>query len=293
MTLSLNGEVAMRDEPENLVLRPRDVRFDWSALPAHWIPGEPFATHVFNVMHLLLPEGERWFVEVFKEALPLVTDDRLRAEVTGFIGQEAMHASAHQGAQDHLREQGLDPAPYVRQLEWFFRHRLNRPDGGHKWLVSRLAVIAAVEHMTAFLGQWVLDSRALDAAGADPTMLDLLRWHGAEEVEHRSVAFDLFMHVDGRFANRASAIAIAVPFLLWQWSRGVRFLMAVDPRITVKPRWRDFVRAGRTGLLPSSRQLLRSAFTYFSKSYHPSKEGSTSQAVAYLAHSPAALAAGQ
>jgi predicted metal-dependent hydrolase len=49
----------MPDEPENLVLRPRDVRFDWSALPAHWIAGEPFATHVFNVMHLLLPEGER------------------------------------------------------------------------------------------------------------------------------------------------------------------------------------------------------------------------------------------
>jgi predicted metal-dependent hydrolase len=75
----------MPDEPENLVLRPRDVRFDWSALPAHWIPGEPFATHVFNVMHLLLPEGERWFVAVFKEALPLITDERLREEVVGLL----------------------------------------------------------------------------------------------------------------------------------------------------------------------------------------------------------------
>ncbi len=281
------------DEPENLVLRPRDVRFDWDGLAPHWIPGEPFATHVFNVMHLLLPEGERWFVEVFKEALPLVTDERLREEVVGFIGQEAMHASAHQGAQDHLERQGLNPAPYVHQLEWFFRHRLDRPDGGRKWLVSRLAVIAAVEHVTAFLGQWVLDSHALDRAGADPTMLDLLRWHGAEEVEHRSVAFDLFMHVDGRFATRVSAMAIAVPFLLWQWSRGVRFLMANDPRTTVKPRWRDLVRTGKRGLTPSPGQVRRSMMTYFRRSYHPSQEGSTSQAVAYLASSPAALAAGQ
>jgi uncharacterized protein len=283
----------MREEPENLVLRPRDVRFDWSALPAHWIPGEPFATHVFNVMHLLLPEGERWFVEVFKEALPLITDDGLREQVVGFIGQEAMHASAHQGAQDHLQDHGLNPAPYVHQLEWFFRHRLNRPDGGRKWLVSRLAAIAAVEHMTAFLGQWVLDSRALDAVGADPTMLDLLRWHGAEEVEHRSVAFDLFTHIDGRFTNRVAAMAVAVPFLVWQWSRGVRFLMANDSQIAIKPRWRDLSRAGKAGLVPSPRRFVRSSLTYFSKNYHPSQEGSTSQAVAYLANSPAALAAGQ
>jgi predicted metal-dependent hydrolase len=286
-------EVAVPDEPENLVLRPRDVRFDWSALPAHWIPGEPFATHVFNVMHLLLPEGERWFVEVFKEALPLITDERLREEVAGFIGQEAMHASAHQGAQDHLADHGIDPGPYVRQLEWFFRHRLDRPDGGRHWLVSRLAVIAAVEHMTSFLGQWVLDSRELDRAGADPTMVDLLRWHGAEEVEHRSVAFDLFTHIDGRFANRVAAMVVAVPFLVWQWSRGVRFLMAADRRITAKPSWREFARTGRRGLLPSSSQLVRSTLRYFKRGYHPSQDGSTSQAVAYLASSPAALAAGQ
>jgi uncharacterized protein len=293
MTLCLNGEVLMSEEPENLVLRPRDVRFDWSALPAHWIPGEPFATHVFNVMHLLLPEGERWFVAVFKEALPLVTDERLREEVVGFIGQEAMHASAHQGAQDHLVNHGVDPGPYVRQLEWFFRYRLDRPDAGRRWLVSRLAVIAAVEHMTSFLGQWVLDSRELDKAGADPTMVDLLRWHGAEEVEHRSVAFDLFMHVDGRFANRVAAMAVAVPFLVWQWSRGVRFLMASDPRITGKPSWREFARTGRRGLLPSTSQLVRSTLRYLKRGYHPSQDGSTSQAVAYLASSPAALAAGQ
>nr|WP_198151891.1 metal-dependent hydrolase [Kibdelosporangium sp. MJ126-NF4] len=280
-------------EPENLALRPRDVRFDWSALPAHWIPGEPFATHVFNVMHLLLPEGERWFVKVFKEALPLITDERLKEDVVGFIGQEAMHASAHQGAQDHLVNHGIDPTPYVRQLEWFFRERLDRPDGGRRWLVARLSVIAAVEHMTAFLGHWVLNSPKLDEVDTDPTMLDLLRWHGAEEVEHRAVAYDLFAHVDGKFVNRVMAMFVAFPFLVWLWLRGVRYLMAQDPRITRKPRWRDLVRAGRRGLLPSVPYLAAAVFRYYKPGYHPSQEASTSQAVAYLATSPAALAAEQ
>ncbi len=78
-----------RADPGQLVLQPRDVRFDWSGLPLTWIPGEPATSHVINVLHLLLPEGERWFVTVFKRALPLIGDEALREDVLGFIGQAA------------------------------------------------------------------------------------------------------------------------------------------------------------------------------------------------------------
>jgi predicted metal-dependent hydrolase len=57
-------------EPDNLVLQPRDVHFDWSGVPLHWIPGEPAATHFINVLHLLLPAGEDWFVRVFQQSRP-------------------------------------------------------------------------------------------------------------------------------------------------------------------------------------------------------------------------------
>ncbi|HEX7322129.1 MAG TPA: metal-dependent hydrolase, partial [Mycobacterium sp.] len=40
---------------ERIVLQARDVRFDWSNLPVHYVPGEVFATHFANVLHLLLP----------------------------------------------------------------------------------------------------------------------------------------------------------------------------------------------------------------------------------------------
>lgn len=69
-------------------ITPRRVAFDFSDTPLHWITDEPTATHVINVLHLLLPAGERWFVKVIKEAAPLVTDARLRSEVHGFMGQE-------------------------------------------------------------------------------------------------------------------------------------------------------------------------------------------------------------
>ncbi|MFI5803046.1 metal-dependent hydrolase [Streptomyces sp. NPDC051561] len=280
-------------------LKPRQVSFDWKDTPLHWLPGNPFATHTINVLHLLLPAGERWFVHVYKQALPLITDDRLRADVIGFIGQEAMHSQAHDDVLPHLRAQGLDPTPYTAQVDWLFEKLLGDrtlPPGRARkwWLLERIAIIAAIEHYTAFLGDWVLNADELDRRGADPTMLDLLRWHGAEEVEHRSVAFELFQHVDGSYRRRARTWATAFTALVFMWQRGSRFFMANDPTLKGeegKATLTDFVRSGRQGVLPSPGAMAKSIPRYLSRSYHPSQEGSTAQAVAYLAHSPAARAA--
>jgi predicted metal-dependent hydrolase len=286
------------DEHDDLVLTPRDVRFDWDGLPLHWIPGEPFATHMVNVLHLLLPEGERWFVKVFQRTMPLITDEELRSRVLGFTGQEAMHAEAHQGVLDHLAAKKVPIAPYVAQIEYLFRKVLgDRPGPGpeaeRQYLIERVAIIAGIEHFTAFLGDWILNAQELDRAGADPTMLDLLRWHGAEEVEHRAVAYDLLCHLDPGYLRRVRTMAIATTVLVQLWVRGARYLMSADSALPpgTKARWRDVPRAARRGLLPDPVKLIASVLRYFSPRYHPSQEGSTQQAVAYLAVSPAARAA--
>ena len=43
---------------DRVALHARDVRFDWTGLPLRWIPGEAFASHLLNVLHVLLPEGD-------------------------------------------------------------------------------------------------------------------------------------------------------------------------------------------------------------------------------------------
>lgn len=205
-----------------------------------------------------------------------------------------MHASSHQGVFDHFSARGVDTVPYVRQVQWLFTQALGERDltgdEAREWLVERVALIAAIEHVTAFLGQWVLDARALDAAGTDPTMLDLLRWHGVEEVEHRAVAHDLLAHLDRRYSRRVRALIPAVPILVRLWAQGVGFLLRRDP-VPTRPRWRDLRRAARLGLCPALRPTLRSLAAYLRPGYHPSQHGSTDAAVAYLATSPAARAA--
>ena len=232
------------DAPDyaGLVLEPRDVRFDWTGLPPTWIPGEPVASHVINVLHLMLPEGERWFAATFQRALPLIDDDALREDVIGFIGQEAIHARAHQGVLDYFRANGLDPSPYVRHMEWLFGRILGEQPGltaaqRREQLIEHVAVVAAIEHFTAFLGDWILNADALDRAGAHPVMLDLLRWHGAEEVEHRNVAFDLLVHLDPSYARRLRSFALTGPVLLWLWARGARYLVRADPGLGRETRW--------------------------------------------------------
>jgi predicted metal-dependent hydrolase len=283
------------DQPRPL--QARRVRFAWDATPMHWVPGDAETTHIINVLHLLLPAGERWFVEVYKEALPLITDDRLRADVRGFMGQEAVHARAHAAVLEHLNDLGLDPAPFTRRIDWLFgtllaAERAPLPLRRH-WLKFRLAVIATIEHYTCVLGGWILQARALDEAGADPVMMDLLRWHGAEEVEHRSVAFDTFEHLGGRgrYRMRVEATLLTVPIMGAVWHLGSRYLLSHDPTLPGHPyRLRQFVRAARQGRIPSW-ELIRAVPRYLAPSYHPSRELSAKAAMDYLAVSPAATAA--
>jgi predicted metal-dependent hydrolase len=277
-------------------LKPRRVSFDWSQVPVQWVPDDPLTTHTIDVLHLLLPAGERWFVHIYKQVLPMITDERLKADVKGFMGQEAVHARAHTAVLDHLDAHGLDPTPFTKDVEFLF-NRLGGDDAVPAfmrswWLIARVGVVAAIEHFTAVLGAWILDSPALDEAGADPTMLDLLRWHGAEEVEHRSVAFDVFQHISGNWFRRVLAMMIVAPTMVWLFRRGARFLCSIDPGYDGPlPTMRDYARAAKRRRLPARRELLLAVPRYCRPSYHPSQEGDTCVALAYLAASPAAIAA--
>ncbi|UGY92501.1 metal-dependent hydrolase [Streptomyces gobiensis] len=291
----------MRDD--HYTITPRRVSFDWRRTPLHWIPDEPTATHVVNVLHLLLPAGERWFVKVFKEALPLVRDEELMKDVKGFMGQEATHSVQHSYVLDLLAAQRLDTRPYTQHIDFLFEKLLGEtppfsvPVPPREWLRFRLSLIAAIEQFTAVLGNWVLHAEGLDRADSDEVMLDLLRWHGAEEVEHRHVAFDMYEHCGGdglaRYARRIEGMVVTAPILLWLWIWGASYLIRHDPQLAGRLRYslREHNKAVAKGLLPTWGELFTAIPRYFRRSYHPSQEGSLRKAVEYLATSPAARAA--
>ncbi len=277
-------------------IHPRDVAFDWSEVPLHYIPGEPFATQFWNIMHLAIPLGEKMMAGCLAEALPYIEDPRLREEAVGFIGQESMHASSHESYHEHLSAQGIDIAPVVHNIETMFQtflgdHRLSGR-AKEEWLKERLAFFAAAEHFTAIVGQWMLDAEAWDEAGMDPTMKDLLRWHGAEEVEHRNVLFDVYQHVDGSYPRRVRMAVVASAGLLATWTLSADYLMRQDPTGRWWKPWPlQMVKAVRKRLIPGLAFAVTELPAYLRPGFHPSQMGALDTAIAYLATSPAARAA--
>ncbi|KVE32476.1 metal-dependent hydrolase [Burkholderia sp. TSV86] len=286
--------------PENhYLIKARHVKFDFSNTPIQWIKGDPESTHIINTLNLLFPEGELWFCRVYNKALPLITDPALRADAEGFLRQEAVHSRSHNGVLKHYYERhGIDTQPFTQRVNRLFTKLLGEEPFGLKightrfWLRQQLSVIAALEHFFGYLGNWILHARGLDDGSADPAIVDLLRWHGAEEVEHRTVAFDIYSHLGGNYVERSIHMTIVIGVLLYFIVTGSRFMYKRDPSAGFYPGFALAWWLGkRRNHLPSFLKTIAAALRYYRPSYTPHNEGSTEEALAYLARSPAAQAA--
>ncbi|WP_235684111.1 metal-dependent hydrolase [Mycolicibacterium mageritense] len=292
------GAEADRVSPEEIALRPRNVHFRWDTAPLHWIPGDPYASHAATALNLFLPVAERWFGRLLSDALEHVRDERLREEIIGFIGQEAVHAKTHDEVLvEYLRRHGIEPAPFLGQLEWLAGQYDQRvaaatPRNRRKALASGTHALSAAEHFTGVLGHWALNN-TWDALGADPTMADLYRWHGAEEVEHRHVSYHVAKYFGMDYVAQAVA-GVLVSFAFFTIIlRGMKFLVHEDdalPNLGYVRLWWKIHASGKTGALPTTTFLVRSGLRLLRPDYHPVHEGNTAQAVAYLATSRAARA---
>jgi predicted metal-dependent hydrolase len=286
-------------DPGPVLIHARKVAFDVSQTPLHWIPGHPVASNMISLFNVALPAAERWVVTTFNEALPLVKDPKLADDMRGFIGQEATHADTHERVlHEFMVARGVDPRPMLDQVEYVFSHTLapttsTDPKRRLNNLSDRLWLIAGIEHYTAVMGDFCLNS-SWDDHGADPAIVDLFRWHGSEEMEHRHVAHDVATYFRNSYLDRIRSMLVAAAMIAGFLHRGYGYLSRTDPELhlgfctTMRLRHLD----SKIGLLPTVRKLLGSAtLAYFRPGFSPEEVGSTAQAVAYLASSPAARAA--
>ena len=181
-----------------MAIESRDLRFDFPAdTPSRWLPAEPELSHLMTAFMAALPYLEPYFIHNLREALPLLHDVALQQDVRGFIQQEARHAQQHRSWNQLIAAR----VPGFATLERALKTRLARSKQQHS-LPFRLAYTAGYEALTYQLVCLVLRNRARWFVGADPNVLAMLTWHAAEEVEHKSVAHDVFDAVHGGYALR-------------------------------------------------------------------------------------------
>lgn len=273
-------------------LKARATRFDLSQTPMEWIPGDPQSTHFWNVLHLALPPGERWFCEVYRDAAPYIDDPEVSAMLRGFIAQETTHAKAHDKGLDFLAEHGLDVRKEVARADRLasrmhkFGQRMPKPVARYI-LNGELAAIAGIEHYTSFIGDWYVQSRAIDEAGGDPVMVDLIRWHASEEVEHRNVAFDVYQAASGNYFRRVFVGGVITLALYIGFPLLNAGLMHRDKNVKKRFSFRYMTRAGKRGVIPDVWWALGTfRRDYIKRDYHPNNHGNRDAAIAYLNTSP-------
>lgn len=255
--------------------RVRKMGFSFDDVPRHWFYGSPFITHASNALHVLFPAGERFFVRSVKHYLPQLSDPLLIARVRAFFGQEGSHGHEHERVFELLEQQGFRVRPW---LEWYERT-------AYEWLEPsfppnlRLSVTVALEHLTAAMAEVALTEEFLEHA--HPRMRELLRWHAAEEIEHRSVAFDVLQQVDPRYWVRAVGMLFGFGVLLFYWQSAQRYFLKQEPGLTRAEIVRDRKAARERG--HDRRRLVRSVLAYLRPGFHPDQLPLDELAREYLA----------
>jgi predicted metal-dependent hydrolase len=173
----------------------RRISFEASLqdLPKHFAAdGDLISSHVAASLSAVFPDGEDFFVRSVRHYRSEITDPELKRQVTGFIGQEAMHGREHRAFNNRLAELGYPTKRFERWTERGLkaRERFLPP-------VSNLAATAALEHFTATLAELVLSSDEVQAMFGHQEVKNLFLWHALEESEHKAVAFDVYKAVGG------------------------------------------------------------------------------------------------
>jgi uncharacterized protein len=257
-----------------VVITPRDLDVDFATVPRHWLANNAAATAVSNGVNLLFPHGERFFVRSVKYFLDRIDDPTLRAQIKGFFGQEGRHARAHDDFNDILRHQGYEVDRFLELYEritTWVEKRLS-PE-------MRLAITAASEHFTATLAEGAFKHDVFD--GCHPHMRDLLAWHAAEEIEHKSVAYDVLQRVDPSYRLRVLGLVWATIMLGGFWIAAATMLLRQDGL-----NWFRGIR--KMSELPKRDPVVRRVFlrgirTYLRRDFHPSKTGNDHLAAEWFA----------
>ncbi|MFT4974166.1 MAG: putative metal-dependent hydrolase [Myxococcota bacterium] len=243
--------------------RRLDFPLDTEHVSSHWFGNNALASRKVDSLNLIFPDGERFFIRSVRRFLPTLKDPALQARARDFFAQEALHGRAHSEANSVLRARGVE---LDRWLAWYQRAAFGRLER-YTPAVFCLSVTAALEHLTASLAHYTLTNDLF--AQAEPTMRDLMRWHAAEEIEHKSVAFDVLQAVNSRWIVRAAGMVFGLATLLFFWTSAWRHISAQDPALTPERIRSDRQELRSWGITDIRRDLVRYALGYFRPGFHP------------------------
>lgn len=252
--------------PSDLHIEKRDLKFGREAPPPRWWHSDdPGRTAFFNALSSTFPVGEKFFmtsVRHYRDGTP----QPLRGQIDDFLYQESMHSREHVVFNRQAEDAGFDIASAEdrarRTIAWVKRRSP----------IQQLAATCALEHFTATLAHDAL-ANPEHLGGAAKEAQQLWRWHAIEEIEHKAVAFDTYLHAargmtrPRRWLKRCTVMGVTTLRFHYVIFRNTADLLRQDGRNDFAT-WKELLAwlYGRHGLM---RALLRGVVTYMKPGFHP------------------------
>lgn len=163
-----------------------------------FVRNDPDMSFMFLGAWIMLPYLEPYLIRTMRQALPHIRDPQLGEDLKRFCAQEGEHFKQHAKANDIIR--GLNPAyealrPLEAELDAEYKAFSKEQP-----LKFNLAYAEGFESMTSAMSRAQLEVGLYDRT--DSPLAQLGKWHVMEELEHRSVAFDVYERIVGSWFYR-------------------------------------------------------------------------------------------
>jgi uncharacterized protein len=214
----------------------RSMKFDVPAAADFdplYLAGSPALSYNHTAFGLYAALIEPFAVKSFRKVLDRIRDDKLREEVERFCRQEAQHFQRHIDFNKVVLAQDY---PGLEECVEMLRADLERFLGN----ASDRYCIGYVEGFESYTTQFALrmiGSGLYDHRRTQPAFGALFKWHMLEEIEHRTVAFDLYQHLFGGSLYRMRMCRISQGHMLRFQRRCAALMSEADTR-RLGPRYR-------------------------------------------------------
>lgn len=245
-------------------LRHRRIHLEWPAdTRAAWQPMKPEFAAAVNALSLGMPSGEPYVMQAVRDAAKDIDDPVLSERVREYLAQEGEHARQHRRFNDILTAQH----PALKRVERWLgaSYRFLQRRAGRKFGIAYAAGFEATAYAAA---RWMDAHRHELFRGADETPATMILWHLAEEVEHKTVAHDVWAASGGSRLRYVAAMATCFAMLVWFIFLGTVVQLTAWRRILSPVAW---FRLWKWGIGFAFEVLPTMAITVL-PSHHPSQQ---------------------
>ena len=185
----------------------RRVRFEYpDDFDPCWHSDLPELACVANAVSMMMPHAEPYVAKSVRATVDDL-DPSTADQVRTFVAEELQHHVEHRRFNQVLLRHQPDLERLDRVVAWTFE-RL-----GTRSRAFNAGFAAGFETIAYSVARWVEARLGSLFRGADDEAATLFLWHLAEEVGHKTVAFDAYQQIQGRRRTYVAAMITAMVLL--------------------------------------------------------------------------------